>query len=74
MYTLSLFWQREAQSDQGYTRIVVDTGASKNAIGAMSLEKLLDSGHFMYSVHHQNRPTFRFGNGERRKVYCGKSG
>ena len=65
MYALSIYWQQEALSDHSFTRVVVDTGASENATGALSLEKLLDSGRFMYSVHKDNMPTFRFGNGER---------
>ena len=63
--TLTVLWNEEAEDSQRFTRVVVDTGASENAIGADSLDKLLKSGQFMYSVDQSDRPTFRFGNGQR---------
>ena len=66
--TLSVFWTADAKSDGCFTRVVIDTGASENAVGAASLQKLLSNGKFMYSVCMEDRPTFRFGNGQRSRA------
>ena len=42
---------------------MIDTGASESAVGSASLQKLLHYGQFAYSVHVDDRPIFRFGNG-----------
>ena len=63
--TLTVLWNDEAVDSQRFTRVLVDTDASENAIGGESLDKLLKSGQFMYSVGQSDRPRFRFGNGQR---------
>ena len=61
--TLTVMWNKDAEARQTYTRVVIDTGASESAVGSSSLSKLLDYGRFEYSVHVDDRPIFRFGNG-----------
>ena len=50
------------------TCVVVDTGASENAVGVDSLGKLVHQGGFQYEVNLTDRPTFRFGNGEQSRA------
>ena len=45
------------------TRVIVDTGASENAVGADSLQQLLEQSGLIYTVDVHDRPVFKFGNG-----------
>ena len=68
LYTLSVLWNAESKKDKCHTRVVLDTGAAENAIGAASLDKLLRSGNFTYDVQMHDMPVFRFGNGQRMRA------
>lgn len=46
------------------TRVVIDTGASENAVGWESLQNLLGATKLKYDVIMHDKPTFRFGNGQ----------
>ncbi|CAK9067087.1 unnamed protein product [Durusdinium trenchii] len=47
---------------------VIDTGATKNAVGIDALNDLVVSGGFSYLVTNDSLPTFRFGNGQTDKA------
>ena len=60
---VNVSWDETASSTRSATRAVIDTGATENAVGADSLEHLVHEGKFNYTVHHENLPVFKFGNG-----------
>ena len=47
------------------TRVIMDTGASENAVGMDSLGLLIEKGKISYDVSLQDRPVFKFGNGHK---------
>ncbi|CAK9037106.1 unnamed protein product, partial [Durusdinium trenchii] len=46
------------------TRVIVDTGASENAVGASALATLLEQSQLPHEVSLTDRPVFKFGNGQ----------
>ena len=42
------------------TRVIIDTGASENAVGMDSLGMLIEKGKISYDVNLQDRPVFKF--------------
>ena len=50
------------------TCVVIDTGASENAVGVDSLNRLVQQGGFQYLVDLEDRPVFRFGNGQQSRA------
>eukprot|EP00435_Cladocopium_sp_Y103_P068837 s59_g32.t1 len=51
-----------ANVDRG-NRVIIDSGASENAVGIGSLENLITGYGIEYQVETNDRPIFRFGNG-----------
>ena len=49
-------------------RVILDTGASENAVGMESLKKFVDGSRVNYTVDVRDRPVFRFGNGEQQQA------
>eukprot|EP00435_Cladocopium_sp_Y103_P026365 s1426_g6.t1 len=45
-------------------RVILDTGASENAVGMESLSRLISSSNVKYAVDVNDKPIFRFGNGQ----------
>ena len=45
-------------------RVILDTGASENAVGMESLQRLVNNCNMKYDVDLHDRPVFRFGNGQ----------
>ena len=45
------------------TRVVLDTGASENAVGVEALRRLVEDATIQYKVDVMDRPVFKFGNG-----------
>jgi len=62
---LSAHWDASSVHGRAPTRAIIDTGASKNAIGADCFYDLVNAGGFNYEVCLEDLPTFRFGNGYR---------
>ena len=58
-------WDDIATHGRSHTFAVLDTGATENAVGTDCLHDLVMTGGFSYSVHKDDLPTFRFGNGQR---------
>ena len=58
-------WDDIATHGRSHTFAVLDTGATENAVGTDCLHDLIMTGGFSYSVHKDDLPTFRFGNGQR---------
>ena len=52
-----------ANVDRG-NRVIVDSGASENAVGMESLQKLVDESGVNYKIEINDRPVFKFGNGQ----------
>ena len=50
------------------TKAIIDSGATESVSGIRSMSKLIDSGHFLYDITLDNRPRFRFGNGEHQRA------
>ena len=44
-------------------RVIIDTGASENAVGTDALQRLIEAFSISYEVDTKDRPVFRFGNG-----------
>ena len=68
MNVLATHWDDGAVAGRKPTRVIIDTGATENAIGIHSLSELIDGGGFRYEVCSNDTPTFRFGNGHRDKA------
>ena len=52
-----------ANVDRG-NRVIVDSGASENAVGIQSLQKLVEDSGVSYEIEVNDRPVFKFGNGQ----------
>ena len=65
MNVLATHWDDGAVAGRKPTRVIIDTGATENAIGIHSLSELINGGRFKYQVCSEDTPTFRFGNGHR---------
>ena len=64
---LSLQESEELQSIAS-EKVVIDTGATESVAGVASMSRLVDGGRFQYSVHLDDRPRFRFGNGQTQRA------
>ena len=61
-------WDAQTLHGRPATKAVIDTGATKNAVGIDALNDLVVSGGFSYLVTNDSLPTFRFGNGQTDKA------
>ena len=52
------------------TRVIIDTGASENAVGSESLRRLIEDSGFDHTVNVLDRPVFKFGNGLKSRATC----
>eukprot|EP00435_Cladocopium_sp_Y103_P026016 s60_g6.t1 len=52
----------EAAAQQ--SRVILDTGASENAVGMESLQRLVTETNAVYEIDTTDKPVFRFGNGQ----------
>ena len=65
MQCVAANWDEDEPDSRKSTRIIVDTGATENAVGINALYDLVSSGNFTYDVQTGDMPTFKFGNGHR---------
>ena len=63
--TIAAQWDEWTMHSRPHTRVILDTGATENAIGVDALSDLVLAGCFQYQVTQDDLPTFRFGNGHR---------
>lgn len=63
--TIAAQWDEWTMHSRPHTRVILDTGATENAIGVDALSDLVLAGCFKYQVTQDDLPTFRFGNGHR---------
>ena len=63
--TIAAQWDEWTMHSRPHTRVILDTGATENAIGVDALSDLVLAGCFHYDVTQEDLPTFRFGNGHR---------
>eukprot|EP00435_Cladocopium_sp_Y103_P029947 s1363_g7.t1 len=49
-------------------KVVIDTGATESVAGVAAMARLVDSGRFSYHVMLDDRPRFRFGNGQTQRA------
>ena len=59
-----LFVQQSGSCSPSPLRVVIDTGAAESVAGMASMSRLVDGGRFSYTVLLDDRPRFRFGNGQ----------
>ena len=64
---LSLFENEELYA-QGVAKAVLDTGATESVAGVESMARVLDSCPMLYHIQLEDRPRFRFGNGENQRA------
>ena len=63
--TIAAQWDEWTMHSRPHTRVIIDTGATENAIGVDALSDLVLAGGFPYTVECGDLPVFRFGNGHR---------
>ena len=65
LHVMTVQWDDLAAHGRAHTRVVLDTGATENAVGIDSLHDMIFSGGFQYQVCCSDLPVFKFGNGHR---------
>eukprot|EP00913_Durusdinium_trenchii_P002589 g2396.t1 len=64
---LSLFENEELYA-QGVAKAVLDTGPTESVAGVESMARVLDSCPMLYHIQLEDRPRFRFGNGDNQRA------
>ncbi|CAK8985382.1 Uncharacterized protein SCF082_LOCUS116 [Durusdinium trenchii] len=59
LFPLHVYFKEQVQG----CRVIIDTGASENAVGSTALQRMLEASGLDHEVTTADRPVFRFGNG-----------
>ena len=59
LFPLHVYFKEQVQG----CRVIIDTGASENAVGSTALQHMLEASGLDHEVTTADRPVFRFGNG-----------